>query len=501
MYSIKTWLLSFLLAISLLAHKIDGYEEAYIASSDGTTIKLAPGDQMYCKAGTTLYNQDEAKSNSDFYIRPLNYQQDLLEKHFHDKRFYAYLDALKSRGINAGPFFIFMATLYCLRNRLPDVPNYIGFGGAMAFQDYLGPAVKEGFNSASLIVNMLKQRFNLEETSDPFEKHQIEYVRNKSQIPLSYQEAIERIFIESKCEPRFDDKVYKQKIKMLLDLPTQNKEIIYDENVINKAFLGYSPEAELDLKRFCIRHVAACTENNVRKIAAYFKGEPGVGKTRAAHQMGQALTVPLKKVSLAEIDIEDLVGTRDKPGLLLSILCENQGKEKNFKNMLLLMDDADRILLADGQQFGRFSSGMLLSFLLTLLEPETKTFYSPFLDLEVDISSLGIILAGNTDITDAALASRLQIIEFSNYESEYKKQIVWEELFPSMLATHKKAKLQLTEQDFTQEDTDAINALVEKDEDPGFRSIKLKLTKYIEDKVLSKYFMKNTHKRASLETT
>jgi ATP-dependent Lon protease len=152
----------------------------------------------------------------------------------------------------------------------------------------------------------------------------------------------------------------------------------------------------------------------------------------------------------------------------------------------LLIDDADRILLRQDKQD-------LCSFILTLLEPETKSFYSPYLGVNIDISNLGLILAGNLEVNDEALANRLYRIYFESYDTPYKKEVAWNTILPSCLLpyTGAEAQFHFNQSDLTPEDIDDINKIVENDTDSGFRSLKNKILEFIEDKVLARYFKSN----------
>jgi ATP-dependent Lon protease len=294
----------------------------------------------------------------------------------------------------------------------------------------------------------------------------------------------------SLTQPKDETAEAQKNIQLILDvvlhLPDKTKPLTYVPAEIDKAFFGYTPDVAGALQRYCIRQTAASKAATVRKVVAYFWGPPGTGKTRAAGCIADALKLPFETLSLSKITPEDLVGTEDKPGLLLDVMTRagRNGKD-SLNNMVLLLDDADRVL-----NRGSHAS----SFILNLLEPETKSFYSPFLQSHVDISHLCIILAGNSEIQDEALRSRLQVVRFEGYNADYKKAVVWKSMLPELIKIHETSELPLT---FADVEKDSIDKLIQADKDPGFRSIKQKVMEYLEDLVLRKHFPVSTKLESS----
>ncbi len=439
---------------------------------------------LYRYAGRTLYDQTDLIETEEFQNAPPEAQQDMLESLFHQKRLAAHYRMMASNALWTTPAVLIpIITAYALRKRLKKIPTVTALASGITIAGLIAEGAHTIFFKIKDCAKAIKELYLSPSTQSETSLLEIDYVRIKPELPLEWQVVLEKNFLEIYLY-QYESialKERKQAIKLLLNLPREVKKISYDSQKINKLLQGYNPTTTRELKRFCIRHVAACNQESVRKMVAYFHGSPGVGKTRAAQLIAQALGVPCATISLGDLTIEQFVGSPEQPGLFLNTIAQSHPSGEKNKNMILLIDDADRILLNP-------QKADLLSFLLTLLEPETRLFYSPFLDISLDISHIGIIMTGNNQLTDAALINRLQIVPFSSYDKEYKRKVVWQTLYPALLQPHQEAALALSEADFTQADQDAINTLVDADIDPGFRTIKLSLMNYLEDKVLCKYF-------------
>ncbi len=448
----------------------------------------------YCQKNYDLFDQSALIAAEAFQEADEETQQDMLETHFQYRRIFGALWTITDSAIYAIPFLPAALVLYRYSNLLDKVPMAVGLGSGAALGQLLTYASSEPISKLVSLIDSIKQVYLSQGSKSELDRLEITYVRSKPRIQLELQRVVEKHFVSVRCSPHPGPREHDIKIiETILKLPFENHKIVYDSERIDAVLQGYSPQTTLELKRYCIRHAAASTATAVRKIAAYFYGEPGVGKTRAAKMVAEALGLPIAVISLANVDMHKLIGDYDDPGILINALTKDTAQKA--ANMILLIDDADRILLNE-------ANSDLLSFILTLLESETSTFYSPYLRADVYIGHLGIVLGGKTVVTDDALLSRLHVVPFAGYEKEYKKTAVWKELFPSVLQLHEQAELALSQEDFTEEDTDAINKLVDEDTDKGFRPIKLKLMTYFEDKVLKKYFStekKNEENRAKLQ--
>lgn len=434
-------------------------------------------DPIFCQEHYTLYDQEAALQLPDFKNMTFEQQQDFLEAHFERTKMWAHAYQLKGM---LWPLLFVGTAVYFKKNITKFMSAFLGAGASLVLT-HTG-LWTDLYDSLRFLVAVSKNVLPFKQAfaARSILWHERDYIRNKPWISSEQQKVIEAKLRKAHCPgPYWEGFEILKFLELLYNMPKKVKRLDVDHIRVKTLLKGYEAETKRELLRYCVRHAAASSSQSVRKIAAYFVGAPGTGKTRAANLIAQALDVPLKIFSVGDVSVDDLIGTRDTPGKILEALTDASSAGEKCKNMLLLLDDADRIFLAGDER---------LAFLLTLLESETKTFYSPYLGFNVDISHVGIILAGNFDIKDEALKNRLHIIRFGGFTKDYKKEVVLNELLPSVLGLHNNATLALQRDDFTDKDMAAIDILVDQDQDPGFRSIKLKLTHYVEDKVLQKYF-------------
>ncbi len=331
-------------------------------------------------------------------------------------------------------------------------------------------------------------------TFDNLEKYERRYIRKKPEIPIALQDSIEKqLRLARTGENNFSDEDGKKSaqlaVKLIhgtLSLPAEMKETFYDRDRFDKIFDCYNEDTKKELRRLVVRYIAKEKgQLATQKHAVYFKGAPGTGKTRAAKLLAEFLQVPYQEISLSEISKAKFVGTREgdgSPGLVANAMIR-VGEDKNgFKNFLMLIDEADRILNA--QSSDKLSG--LPNYMLMYLDPNRKSYYNEFFEAYIDTDGIYTVLAGNFDIKDEALKNRLHIITFGTISTACKTKIVWDEYFPQIFSKYKNSKFKLVEADFTEEDRENINVLINGDVDPGMRTIYLELEKYLADIILDK---------------
>ncbi len=311
---------------------------------------------------------------------------------------------------------------------------------------------------------------------DPLEPYEIEYVRKKPKISRPLQKAIEENFTTARQAASIDRHL--SFAKFAIGMPTEIMKVTSLDKAAFEAkfFKQNTPETFKGISRWTHRYLGRLDNPNFQKYAAYFHGPSRTGKTKAAEWIADFLSVPFEKINLGGRSVQDLFGTSKNsanpdPGLLVKALVKAKRKGQNGKNTIILLDEVDRLINRDNQDGG--SNDWLAQF-LTLLDPNTKSFYSDYFETEIDISFVGFILTGNNQLLDGPFKKRLDEIPFAGYTQSYKEIVIWEEWIPDLLNKQlSTCKLEL--RDLNKVD---IKKMLEDDDDPGFRSIEWQVGQY-----------------------
>lgn len=209
----------------------------------------------------------------------------------------------------------------------------------------------------------------------------------------------------------------------------------------------------------------------------YFQGIPGSGKTYAAETIAAGFRAPFINIALDGADYNAIVGeefsvreSRKRGRLIESMVATKPADDDIYSlNSVMFLDEFDRLLNADD-----YSSRQVLSFMLKLLAPDHRYFYSPYLGVKIKLPQL-IILAGNYEINDEALKNRFIIMKFDGFDLEAKRNIVSRAILPKLLASTAMSIESLTEDDLA-----AIEQIIlNNQEDLGLRSIEKDLHDYL----------------------
>ena len=478
-------------------------------------------NSIYQSWGHYLYEQKDIVESLEFKTADETQRTKMLQDEFFWRRKKCYASEIGNIVATLGCTGGIMLGGYWMGNQLKVNNTVVGLGGTMLVWQVFGKTISDvtGFiqtrfdSTKSLAMNLFWPQKN-----DILEKYELEYVAKKRFLSKQLQEILEQNFIEARLSKSTmgDGMGGSRKSKTspidfardVLSLPTEKLEIVYDKNEFEKYLGTFEREVIDPLKLVGAEHAAASTGETVKRTALMLVGPPGVGKTKAAKALANALNAPFRSIKIGGKTLSEIEGDESNPGLLLEALMTARNRDgKNGKNPVIFFDELDRALgmsergLSYGSgRKGKMSYGdvsaAIIPFLLDLFESETKTFYSPYLRMDVDISDVLFIAAGNVDwdvmlkdaeTKDRALKDRFEFVPFAGYTPEFKFRVTKAELFDEMLVTYKKSKNSLNSDDFTLDDWNSIEKMVLSDKEPGFRDVVRKLKKFIARKALCKY--------------
>ncbi len=269
--------------------------------------------------------------------------------------------------------------------------------------------------------------------NEPIKSLEEKYIKIKNHLYMQedLQNTIEDYFINSR-KPSYPFPFVKKCLHYALDLPQEHKTFIAPRDRLrdfrgSELFQRYSLSTREGLENVLVNMLFSSD----RRTTCYLYGEPGIGKSTAIQELVEFLGLPFYKAkirSIQDLTADNLEGSealssRVNTGWLVKpLLASNKNGEK-YKNSVLILEDFDRVLLDPN------SGATGLSFFLDYLDPLTTSFFSPYFNAEIDISSMHIFVTGNSPIPDSpeyqALKERFtERISFTPMDSSIQKEIL-----------------------------------------------------------------------------
>ena len=319
-----------------------------------------------------------------------------------------------------------------------SVDPFIFRSFAVGLSSMLSPAFHFGYESYSTLVGMTRLQFSgLKGLYIPVRDSEKLFARNYHKLkknPLLLSLVIEKLKLLSRSSIEGMNS-YKNYIETANALPLIQRGTWFDINIFNDRFKHFPQNMKKKLLSLAKRQVFVHrSSENFQSFPVYFQGIPGSGKTFAANALAEATHVSLGQVVLDGATIEEIIGTpfdpmggKSAPGRLLTAIASGAKDIKtgvSYSDNILFIDEFDRLLNADDP-----SSKSILSFMLKILDPNNRTFFSPYLGVSVELPKT-IILAGNYEIRDAALKNRFEIIKFEGYDRKQLEKIAMSSIVP-----------------------------------------------------------------------
>lgn len=451
-------------------------------------------EMLYCDKRQALYDQSALVHSPKFLSASREQQEKMMTEHLHVLKNWGML-SLVGKAIMTIAFYggVPATILYKL------LKDRVAFGAAMGismavqpFTSILGEFYKKVDAQGTFLATMFMEEIVgyvsfVKKPLLPAEKLELAYIKRKPFLDTKVAQLIEDSLISFFCKSAWLDGSQRSGItsvdgiRTALALPTEVKKVVYDEAAIEKVLASYADDIKDALRLFCVRHIASGQSTSPRKAPIYFYGPHGVGKTYAVKLIANVLQLPCATIQLRG-SLDALIGDAEHPGQLLEALITATYEGKGAKNMILFVDEADKIVNFDEKNYGATELQSIRSFLLHLFDAETKTFYSPYLRMDVDIAHIGIILAGNAPIQYAPMANRFRLVAFPPFTVEQKLNVFKTSLLDKALIPYEPSHgsvFTITKFDITDEDYEVFRAMIANDKDEGLRSLQAKLEDYL----------------------
>lgn len=169
---------------------------------------------------------------------------------------------------------------------------------------------------------------------------------------------------------------------------------------------------------------------NKGKRGVIFYGQPGTGKTKAAHLMAQACKLPYYDLLIrqkSDIEASSLYGVWhnfiinknkvNKSGILVDAFFAENSSGERAKNLILILDDVDLGFIDNIQG--------IIGFLKDLVDDQVRKKMARYYGFDVDFGEVFVIATMNMDIRDnpdfARIESIYEFVDFGALEDQTVK--------------------------------------------------------------------------------
>lgn len=265
---------------------------------------------------------------------------------------------------------------------------------------------------------------------------------------------------------------------------------------LKKVIKNYPEEFQSEIKKIIGRIIAHSNSEGAftpRKVIPFFLGAPGTGKTYLAIALAELLDLPFVEISFANVDDlskifgSENIGHRNNaplayfsgPSMFTRTMLDAKASDgKNYKNMIVFVDEVDRLVNHPEHAMMNPKIGQLQNILLKLLDPDRSELELLDLGLDFDISHCIFILTGNFRFQDNALGDRVKIFNFPGFSKEKKIAIAKDRL--EALAKARRLKI-------SQLELDRIDLFAENDESEGVRRLLAEVDSIVDELNLQIY--------------